>query len=459
MRRFSVALAAAGASLFLAACMSDRDSTSPSSLTPRATASATVTPATCDYNNTMKGYARDYFNGSTKNAVLSLIGQMANATTAANRQAVAFSIMSKVASARLTSAANSATLGATFVDYVLGCADLDASLLTTHTALVLSSGIFEVRGGSSDDKYQALAFVKTSAGTKALATPRWGVQPKDAVTKSWAATPGSFIVFGYPISVNGVNGVGAPAALNTNEVGSPSYNGFELGTVPAHKESSNLLVGLCVSAFTSTSSAVNLLFHTEEIQKNTSPSFCTTSDVPGFALLPSKTWLASVGDRLTSIFAPKKLTAQDFESRLGGLPSGWSPFHSGLLTGTNTALSFSTPPHDWFINAIMGDVVVAVTVPSTDPAIPGFVPAPAGISVTLSISGNSGSPSFFIVDGATPAKSFTVTTDGTGHATFKNFAVTKAGGFLATATGSLGGLATTQSKTSDMFWIKNKTAP
>src|SRR5215216_674303 len=103
MRRLSVALSAVGVSLVVAACVGDRDTTSPSSLTPRGGASF-VTSGTCDYNNTMKGYARDYFTGgSTRNEVLSLIGQMASATTVADRQAVAFSIIKKVASSRLTS--------------------------------------------------------------------------------------------------------------------------------------------------------------------------------------------------------------------------------------------------------------------------------------------------------------------------------------------------------------------
>ena len=457
MRRISVALAVGGTSLLVAACMGDRDSTSPRSVVPgnRASMNATVTSATCDYNNTMKGLARDYFNGgATRNTVLNLIGQMSSATTAADRQGFAFSIMKQVASARLTSATTTAAAGGLFVNYVLGCADLDDSLLYGHAALALSSGIFEVRGGSGDATYQALAFVKNTAGAKALATPRWGVQPTLA-NNAWSTNGKTYLVFGYPFYALAEDGVGAPAAINTNETNpAPGYNAFELGTVPAGSEAGNkLLVGLCVNAFTSGSQDVNLFFHSDEIQVNTSPAFCTTSNVPGFASL-SQSWFT----RLASAFAPKALVAQDFDSKLGGLPSGWSPFHSGRLKGSSTFLTFTPQPSDGFVNVVQPDVVVTVTVPSTDPNAPAGtkVPAPAGIQVTLKIAGNNGAPATFSANGQT-GKSVTAVTNSNGLAIFTNFSVSKAGGYLASASGSLGGLAATLGTTSTMFWIKNKT--
>jgi hypothetical protein len=407
----------------------------------------------------MKGLARDYFSGgATRNTVLNLITQMSNATTAADRQAAAFSIMKQVAGARLTSATGTAAAGGSFVTYVLGCADL-AGLADDKAALVLSSGIFEVRGGSKDDTYQALAFVKNTSGQKALASPRWGVEPTLA-HDSWdtTTTVGSYLVFGYPYHADAEVGVGAPAAINTNEIGAPSYNAFELGTVPTGSEVNNKLrVGLCVNAFTTGSEEVNLFFHNDEIQTNTSPSFCTTSNVPGFASLSTNGWLT----RLASAFAPKWLVAQDFDSKLGGLPSGWSPFHSGKLKGSSTNLHFTAPPTDGFVNVVnpnSPDVIIAVTVPSTDPDAPAGtkVAAPAGVQVTLSIAGNNGAPANFSANGQT-GKSLTVFTNSSGIATFAKFSVSKAGGYLATVRGSLGGLTATLSETTTMFWIKNKT--
>lgn len=457
MRRISVALAVGGTSLLVASCMSDKDSTSPRSVAPGNRASmSTVTSTTCDYNSTMKGLARDYFNGgSTRNAVLSLVTQMSNATKAADRQAAAFSIMKQVATARLTSATTTAAAGGLFVDYVLGCADLDTSLLSTNTALVLSSGIFEVRGGTDDATTPAAAQLKNSSSVKALAAPRWGVEATLA-NNAWSTHPtktSSYLVFGYPFPATAEDGVGAPVAINTNEIGAPSYNAFELGTVPAGAEAGNSLrVGLCVSAGTLTGD-VNLFFHSDAIQVNTSPSFCTGT-ISGLSSLAPQSWFS----RLASVFAPKALVAQDFDFKLGGLPSGWSPFHSGSLKPSNTNLGFLTAPADGFVNVIQGNVVVAVTVPSTDPKAPSgtTVPAPAGIQVTLKIAGNNGAPATFSANGQTGKSVTAVTTTG-GIATFTDFSVSKAGGYLATVTGSLGGFAATQSTTTTMFWIKNKT--
>jgi hypothetical protein len=425
----------------------------------------------------MKGYAQDFF-ASGRDPVFKLISDMQAADNnkahlnPADRlaaiDAAAWQILKQVATERLTSAqGGTAAQGATFVNYVLGCTDIGVpDDFTTHAALILNSGIFEIRGGSSDNTYPALAFVKAEVGgARALATPRWGVQKGSA--NSWipvttpATPPYSYLVYGYPFKGASVTGVGAAAEINTNEVAPTGgrYNAFELGTVPDLKEQNvGLRVGLCVNAVVTGSSDVSLLFHSSEIQNNSSPSFCDPLvDPTTLVSLPSRNWYANFAQRVTSVFRPTTLFAQEEEGRfLGGLPSGWSPFHSGSFTPANVALIFTSPINtdgtiqDGFTTkARTFKVRVRNGTTADSPA------APAGVTVTLSIAGNNGSPALFLWNNVS-SRTITTSTDASGDATFVDVKIIKAGGYLITASGSLGGLAATQSTTPPMFWIKNK---
>jgi hypothetical protein len=470
MRRYSVALLATGTALIAAACAGDRDASSPSSLAAPEGASRVVT-TTCDYKTTMKPYAQAFF--ASGDAVFRLISNMEDADknnahlNPTNRQAAinaaGLAIVKQLATERLTPAqTGTAAAGATFVKYVLGCTNIVVpQQFTDSAALIIKSGILEVRGGTTDATYPAMAFVKAGApgGSRALAEPRWGVQK--GPTNSWiasGATAHSYIVYGYPIDATSQTGVGSPDLINTNEPVPPAvstYDGFELGTVPAGEEVGvGLLVGLCVSPFQNGSSDVNLLFHNSAIELNRSPSFCS-GDPTLLTSTGTKTWYASLTQRVTSLFTATTLFAQDFESRLGGLPSGWSPFHSGKINPTNVGFTFTAPlAPDGSGNVADGttkkarDYVVHVTNGAG-------VSAPAGVSVTISIAGNNGTPALFVYNGQ-PSREITSTTDAFGNATFTQVTIAKAGGYIVTVSGNLAGLATTPGFSPPMFWIKNK---
>jgi hypothetical protein len=369
-----------------------------------------------------------------------------NGAGAAATTTAGLNILARVALVRLTSGQvlspaskfeAAEVAGGNLVSAVALCMTLGPVDATTATN-ALRSGVFEVRGSIAGDP-PALA--------RPDVYPRWGAEAKT-----------SWIIAGYPrYLVYGTPGIDA-SALGGETPTVHTFNGFEISTLPTNVPKSSLRVGICVNALvgiqsTNTRSAVNLLIHDGVVLPNSSPStaFCTGAPSAPTASLSTSAWFASLTNRITSVFSPASLFAQerglDFDSFTGGGPSSWSPQGFGQIAGSNIALTFTTQPVNGTAFEKLNTIVVhAATV----------VQAPAaghtleGVDVTISVANNSGTPA-----GACVVGTLTVTTNSLGDAIFDNVTVKKAGGYTITATGVYQTVPT-QNRVSNLFNVKNK---
>jgi hypothetical protein len=468
MRRFPVALIPLGLSLALAACGRDQ-TTSPRSITAGQRSSAvSVTPVAgdaCGFDD-MKSYARAFFKSGSDPAFKFITDMQAAYGTGGEAGIVAatpyaWKIFKDIATVRLTSAqAGTSTDGANLVIEVANCttvltkvttagrvAAVPADFTSANLALSLSDGIFEVRG---DNATAAPARAYLNSGGRVEAAPIWGVEPK-AGTLWPASSP--FLIYGYPQDYNATD---IATYINTNgPAGSTAYDGFGLSRIPLSQSVSGLLVGICKKALvaavpaTNTPAAVRLLVHSSVNQVNASPStaLCTT-------ITASNTLTGRLMQRLATVLSPAPLFAQDGDTRIGGLPSDWSPNTTGTVTPSDVYLYFSTPQSDGTVNTALDVVVLATEGVANNPAAGTAV---SGVVVTLSIAGNNGQPAFFKDGSGNLTSTATAVTDGNGHASFSDYTLTKAGGYTIGASGSVGGLAATKnSLTSTMFNIQNK---
>jgi hypothetical protein len=433
MRRLPVALLTLGVSVVLGACANDSGTTSPRGAAQQRLSSAAAAPNACDFN-AMKSDAHLFFSAQ-KDPALSLISDMQAAlkTTQDSATSVGWAIHRRIGTARLTSAqGGTAADGGRLVIDVLKCQKLAVpDSFAAHDSLVLAAGIFAIRG-DSEAALPAIAWLSNSATqVREVAAPRWGVEP----APTWPTT-GRFLVYGYPILVTGTF-VTPATAINTNGTG--SYNGFELGSVPADQSKANLRVGICSAAISSDTTTANRLLHNSAILVNSSPStLCTfTADND----LASATTFSSLARRFAQLFMPKDLFADglDFSSSIGGLPSDWSPFTTGKLVGSQIVPKFTQTPNSR-VN-IPRTYIVNVTVAGH--------PVP-GVDVKVAITGNNGVPANAIILAGSDT---TGTTNSAGDVSF-SMAFGKAGGYTMTATGSLTGIPT-QSAVSPVFNIKN----
>jgi len=392
MRRTAVAVLSAGAVALFVAC-SGRDSTTSRGLLTAPTSSAlTIVPATtCDIEG-MEAAAHAYFS-SRSDVVFNTIELMEaarNTHQTATANAYGFVMLREVAAKRLTSGvvATATAAGAAFVTDVLRCTTLTfpptASPAVKQTfldnlALILSAGIFDVRGGPDDATTSAAAYLSVG-GVRTPAAPHWGVEPHP----TWP-TDGHFLVYGYPtLSSNSV--IDPATNLNTN--GPDTYNSFEIGTIPDSHPKDGLLVGICYSSVTGTTVANRLIHNNANLFDNSPPSLLCSTPV---ASLESMKWYARVFQRAVSVFAPKTANAmQGGEIDIGGLPSSWSPFSTALIVGSSVGTAFTTqPPATPSVGKAFPVIVQAMT---------NGVPVP-GVSVTLSIVNNNGVPAGAIIVG------------------------------------------------------------
>jgi hypothetical protein len=149
-----------------------------------------------------------------------------------------------------------------------------------------------------------------------------------------------------------------------------------------------------------------------------------------------------------ALVRPTTLFAQDdgFDSKAGGLPSGWSPFKlSAPFINNSYTLSFSQQPLDTKIS--LGEITVSVAVSGPSPTPP--------INMRLTIANNSGQPAFLTSGNTTPV-SYVDAAVVNGVATF-HIGFTKAGGYTLTAVGYIGGgTGHTPPKISALFNVKNQ---
>jgi hypothetical protein len=221
-------------------------------------------------------------------------------------------------------------------------------------------------------------------------------------------------------------------------------NGFIVGMIPDIPVKSVFTVGECIDA--TASDAANLLYHataTPEIVGNRSPTFCA-ADYPPQAMLTTRTWYASLGQRAASWLAPKPLFAkEEFDKFSGGGPSGWSAISFAKITGTNTVLTINKPPKTGVVFQDF-DITVRATSKLTGLALP-------DVTIDIQLANNSGVPA-----GAELTHPATGVTGPDGFVTIK-VAVNKPGGYTFVATGALiGGATTNTAVTTSVTNVKSK---
>jgi hypothetical protein len=448
MRRSAVAVVPVVAALVFVACSGNDTGNSRSPITAPAERASTILPATgCDWE-AMESAGHAYFSQRNDAAFTTL--ELMEAARKANNPALAkeygFTLLREVASKRLTTGtvASQTAAGAAFVIDVLRCTtymfpptanpDVPQKFLD-NLVLILSQGIFEIRGGTGDATISAAAYLSVG-GVKTLGAPVWGVQAYGdpaAPTFTWP-TNGHFVVYGYPILDQNV--VISPATnINTNGPG--TYNSFELGTIPDGHPKTGLLVGVCFPSVTGTLAANRLIHQDNQLFDNTPPTLlCQT---PLAALEPAS-WYARALSLAGSLFTPRTATAmQGSDAFIGGLPDGWSPHSTAQIVGTSVGLAYTTQP----VNTSVG-----VTVPVVVRAVTNGLGVP-GVAVTISITNNHGVPAGATIVGGDP----TVHTNSQGYASF-NIAVNKPGGYLFTASGEMSAVVGTNFVISNQIQVK-----
>jgi hypothetical protein len=385
----------------------------------------------CSFND-MKDAARGFYDRPT-DVAFDKITEMSQASGPA-RTAKGWEVINEISTARLTARqetpwSSTAAFGEALALNVFACQQGIGNLSTVPAGALgsaLFNGIFEVRGGGFATGPAFGYLVVNNA--KALSAPRYGVENRPAST-SWGTSP--FLVVGVPTQY-GPTFVGSGANINTNGT---AVNGFDLFSIPLGVSKANKVIGVCVKAI-ATNSTANLLIHDGVIQKNVSPNqLCD----PAYTAAPSSSWFASLTRRATSFFSPTlayaQLLAEDFS---GGGPTSWSPNIIGAVPGADVKLTFTAQSPT---RANIGDNFhFEVTATVNGHAVP-------DVTVTIGIDGNFGTPGLIV--GPIQA-----TTNGSGVAVF-DVSFTKAGGTYLGAIGSLGGVAT-QTGRSDQFWVRNK---
>jgi len=454
MRRKSAALLMVVGSVILSAC-TGRDSTSPRGIGPDQASYATSPgPATtCDFNAT-KTAARNYFVSSrdpaldTLNAMSKTYGTSGTPTSTA----YGFALGRIVANERLTSATTTSAAGAIFLLDVLQCMT-DPTTNTklaipdsfaVHAALVLSSGIWEIRGAGATNSQLPAAGRVTDRSThvRAFGLPRWGAEPADSA--NWLGTT-QYVVYGYP-TTPGTLVVGSPSNINTN---ADTASSFELGSIPAATSKSGIRVGVCIATDNPSTQTANRIVHngTQILNTSTMTQLCDFSNTSfvASASAPS-TWYTAALHKVGDYLAPKKLFAQftDCTNCIGGLPSDWSPFSASGITASSISLAYTpgTTPNDSTVSQTDTAVVVASI---------GTTPVP-GVVINFSIANNSGQAGGATFDDG--STTLTGTTDATGTVTFI-YRILKAGGYTLSTTGSIDGFAVGNTLTTTLN-IQNK---
>jgi hypothetical protein len=422
-----------------AACASDR-STAP----PAAVPGAAVQPAValvCDFTQT-RADARAFFASST-DPVFTILRDMQDlyktggATAATSK---GFDALQRIAAARGTSAqTGTAVVGGALTNDLLGCMNVGPVPGSFDPATALASGIYEVRGGVSDNTGPALAQI-ASAGSRSAASPLWGIEPVTAWGARFNNAITRFLVVGVPLA----NNFGEPASVN----GNAAVTGFDISTIPTmpglalvdgNGAPLYVRVGICIDPVTG--SVQNRLLHQgvlgTTILQLDAPAFC--GSVASNQATQSGGLLASLARGVLALVTPTPAYAFAIGG-VGGIPSGLSPFGPVQVDASTVHLTFTQQPTDGSISApISPPVAVKATTAAGSPL--------GGVEIVITVQGNNG------INASVTDSS--AVTDESGIATFPDLRVTKAGGYTIGAVGQIGGSAT-MSVVSNLFNVKNQ---
>jgi hypothetical protein len=422
------------------ACASDR-STAPAAAVAGAAMQPAAATLVCDFTQA-KSDARAFFASST-DPVFTILRDMqgvyktggANAATSKG-----FDALQRIAAARGTSAqGGTSAAGGALTNDLLGCMNVGPVPDSFNPAAALASGIYEVRGGASDNAGPALAQI-ASAGQKSAASPLWGIEPVTAWGARFNGAATRFLVYGAPLA----NNFGEPASVS----GNAAVTGFDVSTIPAmpglalvdgNGATLNVRVGICIDPVTG--SVQNRLLHQgtfgTTILQLDAPAFC--GSVASNRIAPSGGLLASLARGVLALVTPAPAYAFAFGG-VGGIPSGLSPFGPVQVDASTVQLTFTQQPSNGSISApISPPVAVKATTAAGSPI--------GGVEIVITVQGNNGINAFVTDSSAV--------TDELGIATFPDLKVTKAGGYTVRAVGQIGGSAT-MSVISNLFNVKNQ---
>lgn len=429
--------------LAAAACGGD-SSTAPASQTPAASADlASSATLVCDptFSQT-KADARAFF-ASGSDPIFTTLRNMQSAYKTGGASAATdtgFNALQQIAAARLTSRqGGTAAAGNALTKDLLACMNVGPIPGTFDVTSALTSGIYEVRGGTSDGNGPALAQIAV-AGQRSATTPVWGIETLGAWGATFAGNATRYLVYGAPLAVSSFTP--DPAATDPSNA---AYTGFDISTIPVMPGlalANQVRVGICINP--TSGGSTNLLAHggaagTTVLQLSL-PSFC--SGVASAA--PAGGFFATIAHGALSLLAPTPAYAFSIGG-VGGLPSGLSPFGPVKVLADSVVLTFTQQPSNGTISAPISPAVqVTATTPRGTPI--------GGVQIRLQVIGNNG------INAAVSNDTLETTSDlpgSAGVATFTNLFVTKAGGYTIQATGSLGGSATS-SVTSVLFNVKGQ---
>lgn len=441
MRRFSGVAALIALVSLAAACSSDR-AAAPTSPSMQAATAASK----CDFKQ-IKSLVISDFGSSQQSTVLDILRQMQTAYGTNNAAAATpfgFQIMNELAKG---------VSGATLVGTAQTSSDLTAGLVgcmdviaSDHDNLGFAKafqtyGAFEVRALRSSTQPE-LAVFSRDGGFSALSGPPLANGSDFA---SWLG--GTALIYGWPRS---------ESEFRTEGVVGPAYDWFSIRVNTSTVPTPDGIVALCATDLANGrfrvqhGSAISLLRDPALIAGWSSLPVCeSVQPVVAAASARPLRWLADAVDAGRRLLSPEMLHATMAAARTGGGGStgSFSPFGgvdagSVRLVDAKGAAGFFGAPRDGRTGPLSPAVVIEA-VGQGGTALP-------GVSITVTVSGNSGSFDVCSSDRGQPV--LTVTTGADGKAAF-DIAIDKPGGYTLTATSGYSGYTTT-SVLSPLFNLK-----
>ncbi len=423
------------------ACSSDR-AAAPTSPSMQAATAASK----CDFKQ-IKSLVISDFGSTQQSTVLAILKQMQTAYGTSNSTAATpfgFQILNELANGvKAAALIGSAQTSSDLTAGLVACMDVIAS---DHDNLGFAKafqtyGAFEVRALPSSTQPEPAVFSRDGAFS-ALSGPPLATGSDFA---SWLG--GTALIYGWPRS---------ESEFRTEGIVGPAYDWFSIRVNTSTVPTPDGIVALCATDLASGrfrvqhGSAISLLRDPGLIAGWSSLPPCeSVQPVVAAAAARPLRWLADAVDAGRRMLSPEILHASMAAARTGGGGStgSFSPFGgvdagSVRLVDAKGAAGFFGAPRDGRTGALSPAVVIKA-VGQGGTALP-------GVSITILVSGNSGSFNVCKSDGG-PAV-LTVTTGADGTAAF-DIAIDKPGGYTLTATSGYSGYTAT-SVLSPLFNLK-----
>jgi hypothetical protein len=405
----------------------------------------TVAPS-CDFK-TIKSLVISDFASQQQTTVQNILKQMQAAYGTSNKAAATpfgFKIMNELAKGvKAGTLVGTPQVSSDLTAGLIGCMQVTVS---DQAGLGFAPafqrfGAFEVRGllGASGTE---LAVFSRDGAYSALSGP-----PAVGGSDFFGWLGGTALIYGWPRS---------ESEFRTEDPLGRAYNWFSV-RAGTNRPTANGLVAICATDLASGrfrvqhGPAITLLQDPSVIDGWSSLPACETVQ-PTLASATNRPliWLADALRSGAGLLAPEPLHAATLAARTGGGGStgSFSPFggvDAGAvkLVDTTGAAAFFNSPRDGKIGALSPAVVIKAVGD-------GGTPLP-GVSVTIAVSGNSGS--FKVCSSSRGPAQLTQVTDSAGHAAF-DIAIDKPGGYTLSASTSFSGYSVT-SVTSPLFNLQN----